>query len=186
MRCPGFREGVKGGALRRPWAAKSPSLDRDDGRSSSAVSGCSCWVDAPTTSSRRPAPVSPRSLKYEAYHNLDGSLKQSKEPVVGGLPAESLDYGYDTLGNLTSIGGSTGYLLDVDYSAPAQPNLLTLGAGGTDSKNVYVANDYEVGTGVDEFVGIPDGHRSRFTTLLVSDGSDDGFVVCGSIRVHED
>ncbi|WP_412104205.1 polymorphic toxin-type HINT domain-containing protein [Streptomyces europaeiscabiei] len=89
----------------------------------------------------------PSTLKYEAYYNLDGSLKQSKEPAAGGLPAESLDYGYDTLGNLTSIGGSTGYLLDVDYSALAQPNLLTLGAGGTDNKNVYVANDYEAGTG---------------------------------------
>ncbi|MDX3129177.1 hypothetical protein PV367_05015 [Streptomyces europaeiscabiei] len=40
-------------------------------------------------------------------------------------------------------------------------------------------------TGIDEFVDIPDRHRSRYTTLLVSDGSDDGFVVCGSLRVHE-
>ncbi|MCL6672153.1 hypothetical protein [Streptomyces panaciradicis] len=40
-------------------------------------------------------------------------------------------------------------------------------------------------TGIDEFVGIPDRHRSKYTTLLVSDGSDDGFVVCGSLRVHE-
>ncbi|MFD9112074.1 hypothetical protein [Streptomyces bottropensis] len=41
-------------------------------------------------------------------------------------------------------------------------------------------------TGIDEFVAIPDRHRSKFTTLLVSDGSEDGFVVCGSLRVHED
>ncbi|MEU6371825.1 polymorphic toxin-type HINT domain-containing protein [Streptomyces sp. NPDC046909] len=87
------------------------------------------------------------TLKYEMYYNLDGTLKQTKEPAAGGLSAESLDYGYDALGNLTSIGGSTGYLLDVDYSALAQPNLLTLGAGGTDNKNLYVANNFEAGTG---------------------------------------
>ena len=39
--------------------------------------------------------------------------------------------------------------------------------------------------GIDEFVDIPGRHRSRYSTLLVSDGSDDGFVVCGSLRVHE-
>ncbi|MEV6378814.1 hypothetical protein AB0M31_05275 [Streptomyces sp. NPDC051773] len=38
---------------------------------------------------------------------------------------------------------------------------------------------------IDEFVTIPARHRSKFTTLLVSDGSDDGFVICGSLRVHE-
>ncbi len=42
-----------------------------------------------------------------------------------------------------------------------------------------------VTTGIDEFVAIPARHRSKFTTLLVSDGSDDGFVICGSLRVHE-
>lgn len=40
-------------------------------------------------------------------------------------------------------------------------------------------------TGIDEFVDIPDRHRSRYVTMLVSDGSDDGFVVWGSLRVHE-
>lgn len=50
-------------------------------------------------------------------------------------------------------------------------------------------------TGIDEFVHIPDRHRSKFTTLLISDGptngwggsggSGYGFVVCGALRVHE-
>lgn len=51
------------------------------------------------------------------------------------------------MGDLTSIAGATGYLLDVDYSALAQPQLLTLGTGGTGNKSVYVANDFEEGTG---------------------------------------
>ncbi|MFI1376104.1 RHS repeat domain-containing protein [Streptomyces longwoodensis] len=87
------------------------------------------------------------SLVYETYYNLDGTLKQTKEPALGGLAAESIDYGYDTVGDLTSITGVTGYLLDVDYSALGQPQLLTMGPGGTDNKSVYVANDFEDGTG---------------------------------------
>ncbi|MDN3021615.1 polymorphic toxin-type HINT domain-containing protein [Streptomyces sp. S.PB5] len=87
------------------------------------------------------------TLKYETYYNLDSTVKQTKEPAAGGLSAESIDYGYDTLGNLTSVGGSTGYLLDVDYSALTQPYQLTLGAGGTGNKNLFVANDFEAGTG---------------------------------------
>ncbi|WP_230195997.1 polymorphic toxin-type HINT domain-containing protein [Streptomyces coriariae] len=89
----------------------------------------------------------PSILAFETYYNFDGTVKQSKEPAVGGLAAENLDYGYDVLGNVTSIGGATGYLLEVDYSALAQPKLLTLGPGGTANKSVYVANDFEDGTG---------------------------------------
>ncbi|MDX2938411.1 hypothetical protein [Streptomyces ipomoeae] len=44
-------------------------------------------------------------------------------------------------------------------------------------------------TGIDEFVDIPDRHRARYTTLLVSDGPDDGrargaVVVCESGELH--
>lgn len=39
---------------------------------------------------------------------------------------------------------------------------------------------------IDEFVDIPERHRSRYVTLLVTDGSGDGFVVCGALRVHEE
>ncbi|MFJ6988640.1 MULTISPECIES: polymorphic toxin-type HINT domain-containing protein [unclassified Streptomyces] len=87
------------------------------------------------------------TLDFETYYNLDGTVKQTKEPALGGLAAENLDYGYDALGNTKSIGGATGYLLDVDYSALAQPRLQTLGTGGADGKNFYVANDFEAGTG---------------------------------------
>ncbi|MFJ9019058.1 polymorphic toxin-type HINT domain-containing protein [Streptomyces sp. NPDC102259] len=89
----------------------------------------------------------PSTLAYETYYNVDGTLKQTKEPALGGLSAESIDYDYDALGDVTSIGGATGYLLDVDYSALTQPQLLTLGTGGTGNKNVYVANTFEEGTG---------------------------------------
>ncbi|MEV8568965.1 polymorphic toxin-type HINT domain-containing protein [Streptomyces sp. NPDC051322] len=66
---------------------------------------------------------------------------------MGGLPSEIVENTYDELGDLTAVGGATGYLRDVDYSALAQPQLLTLGTGGTGNKNLYVAETYEEGTG---------------------------------------
>jgi RHS repeat-associated protein len=89
----------------------------------------------------------PSTLAYEAYYNLDGTLQYSKEPALGGLPSESIDFTYDGLGDLTAIGGSTGYLRSVSYSALTQPQQLTLGTGGTDSKNTYITNTFEEGTG---------------------------------------
>ncbi|WP_416983079.1 RHS repeat-associated core domain-containing protein [Streptomyces sp. T028] len=87
------------------------------------------------------------TLAYETYYNIDGTLQYNSEPAMGGLPSEITEYGYNGLGSVTSIGGATGYLLDVDYSALAQPRLLTLGTGGSGNKSVYVANDFEEGTG---------------------------------------
>ncbi|WP_367322735.1 polymorphic toxin-type HINT domain-containing protein [Streptomyces sp. HUAS ZL42] len=89
----------------------------------------------------------PATLAYETYYNIDGTQQNNREPAMGGLPSEIIEYGYDGLGDLTSIGGSTGYLLDVSYSALAQPQLLTLGTGGSGNKSLYVANTFEEGTG---------------------------------------
>ncbi|QPK50800.1 RHS repeat-associated core domain-containing protein [Streptomyces gardneri] len=90
----------------------------------------------------------PASLAYTSSYNVDGTLQNSKEPALGGLQAEVIGYGYDTLGNLTSIGGSTGYLLDVDYSALAQPQQLVMGTANTEEfKKAYVTQTFEEGTG---------------------------------------
>ncbi|CAM5444141.1 Type IV secretion protein Rhs OS=Streptomyces aurantiogriseus OX=66870 GN=GCM10010251_83120 PE=4 SV=1 [Streptomyces aurantiogriseus] len=87
------------------------------------------------------------TLAYETYYNVDGTQQYNCEPAMGGLPSEIIEYKYDGLGNVTSIGGATGYLLDVSYSALAQPQQLTLGTGGSGNKNIYVGNDFEEGTG---------------------------------------
>ncbi|MGW0345911.1 RHS repeat-associated core domain-containing protein [Streptomyces anthocyanicus] len=83
----------------------------------------------------------PATLTFEADYNIPGELQRTKEPELGGLPDENTDYKHDLLGNLTAIGS---YLTDVDYSALAQPQTLTLGNGDS---HVYVANTYEAGTG---------------------------------------
>ncbi|MGV9991606.1 polymorphic toxin-type HINT domain-containing protein [Streptomyces sp. NPDC003374] len=87
------------------------------------------------------------TLPFETYYNIDGTQQYTKEPAMGGLESEIIGFTYDDLGDLTSIGGSTGYLRNLSYSALAQPEQLTLGTGGTDSKNIYVTNRYETGTG---------------------------------------
>ncbi|MFE1927715.1 RHS repeat-associated core domain-containing protein [Streptomyces asoensis] len=82
-------------------------------------------------------------LKSEAFYNLDGTLQNSSEPAMGGLEAETIGFTYNDLGDLATIGG----VLEVSYSALSQPQQLTLGAGGSDNKSVYVTNRYEDGTG---------------------------------------
>ncbi|MFG3007425.1 RHS repeat-associated core domain-containing protein [Streptomyces calvus] len=82
----------------------------------------------------------PAILPFETHYNINGTVKQTRDPALGGLEDEITGYGYNGLGNLTAIGV---YLTDIDYSALAQPLQLTL---GTD-KHVYIANNFEAGTG---------------------------------------
>ncbi|MGW5003475.1 polymorphic toxin-type HINT domain-containing protein [Streptomyces hydrogenans] len=90
----------------------------------------------------------PATLQYASYYSVDGTLQNNEEPALGGLQPEVISYGYDTLGNLTSIGGSTGYLLDVDYSALSQPQQLVMGTANTEAhKKNFVTNTFEEGTG---------------------------------------
>ncbi|MFG2815234.1 polymorphic toxin-type HINT domain-containing protein [Streptomyces sp. NPDC048410] len=89
----------------------------------------------------------PPTLSFETNYNVDGTLNTTKEPAAGSLPSEIIDYGYDGLGNLTSFGGATGYLLNTAYTALTQPQQLTLGTGGSGNKSLFVTNTYEEGTG---------------------------------------
>ncbi|MFF3819282.1 polymorphic toxin-type HINT domain-containing protein [Streptomyces bluensis] len=90
----------------------------------------------------------PQTLEYSSYYNIDGTLQNSKEPALGGLPSEIVEYGYNTLGQPTTLGGSTGYLLDTHYTALGQADLLTLGTANTEqTKKSYLASTFEEGTG---------------------------------------
>ncbi len=90
----------------------------------------------------------PATLDFSSYYNLDGTVQNSKEPALGGLPSEIVDYSYNGLGGLTGIRGTTGYLLGTDYTPLGQPQLLTLGAGDTEEfKKAYVKNEYDQATG---------------------------------------
>jgi RHS repeat-associated protein len=89
----------------------------------------------------------PATLEYSSYYNIDGTLQNTKEPALGGLESEIIGYTYNDLGQVTDMGGSTGYLDNVDYSALGQPQQLTMGTGAPELKDTYVTNRYEEGTG---------------------------------------
>ncbi|MFR9797801.1 polymorphic toxin-type HINT domain-containing protein [Streptomyces sp. MS06] len=89
----------------------------------------------------------PSTLPFETHYNVDGTQQFDKEPAMGGLPSEITGLTYDDLGDVTSVGGATGYLRDASYSALSQLEQFTLGTGGTGSKDVYVTNTFEEGTG---------------------------------------
>ncbi|WP_406381444.1 RHS repeat-associated core domain-containing protein [Streptomyces sp. NBC_01618] len=89
----------------------------------------------------------PATLDFSSHYRIDGTVQTSSEPAVGGLAKETVEYGYNGVGKVTSLQGATGYLRSADYSALGQVQQLTLGTGGPDAKNMYVTNTYEEGTG---------------------------------------
>ncbi|MFF3127582.1 polymorphic toxin-type HINT domain-containing protein [Streptomyces sp. NPDC057908] len=90
----------------------------------------------------------PSTLSFKNAYNLDGTVKTAEEPALGGLPSEIIDYGYNNVGQVTSVGGSTGYLLGTTYSPLGQPWEQLLGTANTaDHKKVSIRNTFEDGTG---------------------------------------
>nr|WP_308405228.1 RHS repeat-associated core domain-containing protein [Streptomyces sp. B93] len=88
------------------------------------------------------------TVRFETHYNIDGTLQSAREPALGGLPSEIVDYGYTGTGQLTSLGGSTGYLLDVDYSPVGETRQVVLGTANTEAhKKAYITNTWEEGTG---------------------------------------
>ncbi|WP_405938263.1 RHS repeat-associated core domain-containing protein [Streptomyces sp. NBC_00726] len=89
----------------------------------------------------------PRTLEFEKYYNIDGTQQNYTEPALGGLSAETVEYGYDDLGAVESVTGASGYVRATDYSATGQVQQLTLGTGGSGAKNAYVTQTWDEGTG---------------------------------------
>jgi hypothetical protein len=90
----------------------------------------------------------PATIDLATSYRLDGTLQNSRQPALGGLPEEIVSYGYTALGQVTSITGSTGYLLDADYSALGQVQQLALGTANIEThKTTYITNTLEQGTG---------------------------------------
>ncbi|MDG4857750.1 RHS repeat-associated core domain-containing protein [Streptomyces sp. T-3] len=86
----------------------------------------------------------PATLEYSSYYNIDGTLQNTKEPALGGLPSEIVDYKYNDLGQLTQI---PGYLRGTEYSALGEAQQVTLGTGAPDLKDTYLTQTFEEGTG---------------------------------------
>ncbi|MFJ4713697.1 RHS repeat-associated core domain-containing protein [Streptomyces sp. NPDC088785] len=88
----------------------------------------------------------PSTLSFSTGYNLDGTVKQTAAPAVAGLPAETVSYTHDTLGQVLTAKGATGYLQGVAYSPLGDVRQMTLATDPTAAKKMYVNNDYEAGT----------------------------------------
>ncbi|WP_241826895.1 RHS repeat-associated core domain-containing protein [Streptomyces graminilatus] len=82
------------------------------------------------------------------FYNLDGTQQFVSEPAAGGLAAETVNTGHNSVGLPTTVSGASDYLLGAAYSAIGQTEQLILGtssAAGT--KKAYITNVWEEGTG---------------------------------------
>ncbi|MDX3187675.1 hypothetical protein PV458_04625 [Streptomyces sp. MN03-5084-2B] len=84
---------------------------------------------------------------YDSYlgYNPDGSLSSQSYPAAGELPEETVSYGYDPLGSLTtSWGGFDGPTVELvsasDFTRYGELARLTLGAG---TKRVWLSQYYD-------------------------------------------
>ena len=60
---------------------------------------------------------------FESAFNLDGTLQNSTEPAVGGLPAETIENRYTPTGQPTAVySGTSGYLQGASYSELGLPS----------------------------------------------------------------
>jgi RHS repeat-associated protein len=69
-------------------------------------------------------------------YNADGSMASTRMPAAGGLPAETLQYGYDAGTGLSTTlkanygGVSTSYVTDTQYTKLGEPAVTTYSTGG--------------------------------------------------------
>ncbi|MEV7365473.1 polymorphic toxin-type HINT domain-containing protein [Streptomyces sp. NPDC091299] len=80
-------------------------------------------------------------------YNLDGSVQFASDPAAGGLPSESLEYGYNELSMPTTLNGATGYVQNTGYTKLSDIKQITLGVSPSDTaKWLQISNTYEDGT----------------------------------------
>ncbi|WP_406316751.1 polymorphic toxin-type HINT domain-containing protein [Streptosporangium sp. NBC_01639] len=83
------------------------------------------------------------TYKTTTDYNSDGTVHRTVSPAAGGLLGETLLYGYDALGNPTTMRGLTNYVTSTTYSKLGQVLDLTMSTG---LKRVKRTNFYEEGT----------------------------------------
>lgn len=85
------------------------------------------------------------TYQFSATYNADGEIATSSLPAVGGLPAETLQYGYDAFDNPTTLASAaTTYVRSTSYTAYGELSILTLGTTG--GRWVQQKYAYETGT----------------------------------------
>ncbi|MFJ2646706.1 polymorphic toxin-type HINT domain-containing protein [Streptomyces sp. NPDC087420] len=78
-------------------------------------------------------------------YNLDGTVQVTGLPKAGGLPSESLEYGYNSLGMPTTLQGATGLVQNTAYTSQGDVQQVTLGVSSS-AKWLQISDSYENGT----------------------------------------
>ena len=76
--------------------------------------------------------------------NADGSTATTIVPAIGGLPQETITYGYNADGLSTTMRGLTSYVTDTFYDSLGRVGTMNLSDGGT--KTLTQVWNYEEGT----------------------------------------
>jgi YD repeat-containing protein len=81
----------------------------------------------------------------DAYDTYTGALSSYYDTAGGGLPAETVDIGYDTSNDPVSLGSTIGdYVAALSYTELGQPEEYTM---GTSNEPVWVTDSYDQQTG---------------------------------------
>ncbi|WP_165952425.1 RHS repeat domain-containing protein [Kribbella albertanoniae] len=85
------------------------------------------------------------TYRFESTYREDGQLATETLPGVGGLPGETLTYGYNAQDQQTTLGsGTTSYVRGTTYTAFGEAESITMGS--TNGKWVSIGYSYEEGT----------------------------------------
>ncbi|MEU7826398.1 RHS repeat-associated core domain-containing protein [Catellatospora sp. NPDC049133] len=87
------------------------------------------------------------SYEFTTGYNTDGTVQSTGMPAAGGLAAEALAIGYDSLLRPTSLTGSSSYVIasGTRYNDVGQLLGIELHTGGT-AKKAWLLSEYERGT----------------------------------------
>ncbi|WP_329364716.1 polymorphic toxin-type HINT domain-containing protein [Streptomyces sp. NBC_00669] len=99
------------------------------------------------------------SYVSDSDYFLDGTLNDTTEPAAGGMPQETLKYGYNSLTMPATLQGAYSYVRDTQYTELGQIAQITMAT----AKQVQETNSYDIGT-------------DRLNRQLVTDDTGSGVV----------
>jgi RHS repeat-associated protein len=70
------------------------------------------------------------SYSTTTSYKVDGSISSVAEPALGDVPAETVNYGYDSLGNVATVGGAAAIVHATTYTAFGEPTQYNFGPIG--------------------------------------------------------
>ncbi|MFD7614365.1 RHS repeat-associated core domain-containing protein [Streptomyces sp. NPDC059828] len=86
----------------------------------------------------------PQTLSFSTDYNLNGTIGQTSNPAVAGLPAETVGNTYNATGQQLKSQGKALYLQGAVYSELGDLRQLTTGQGS--NNQAFLSFDYEQGT----------------------------------------